>query len=155
MEDSLRKALDALQEAYKEADKELKELADECPNDVKIAVTAWAIKHIVDHANEGGSFRHLIYDRFGFGPEAYVPLYSAGGMTISNEFDLEQMDNIKKIVKENKIEALKEVLVLCDEPDCFDEVSCGWPSENGYRRTCGKHYHGKLASNNGSVASTE
>lgn len=44
---------------------------------------------IVDHAVEGGSFRCLIYDRLGFGPDAYVPLYSAGGMTISNELDLQ------------------------------------------------------------------
>ena len=145
MDDKLKEALDSLREAYKEADKEMKQLAEDCPNDVKIAVTAWAIKHIVDHAQEGGSFRTLIYDRFGFGPEAYVPLYSAGGMTISNEFDIEQMENVKRIVKENKIEALKEVLALCDEPDCFDEVSCGWPTEDGgYRRTCGNHYHGRM-----------
>ena len=145
MDDNLRNALDGLKEAYEEADKELKQLADECPNDVKLAVTAWVIKHIVEHAYEGGSFRTLIYDRFGFGPEAYVPLYSAGGMTITNEFDIEQMDEVKRVVKENKIEALKNVLVLCDEPDCFDEVSCGWPTEDGdYRRTCGNHYHGRL-----------
>jgi hypothetical protein len=45
-------------------------------------------KHIVDHANDPGSFRVLIYDRLGFNPDAYVPLYIAGGMVISNEFDL-------------------------------------------------------------------
>ena len=144
MEESLKKALDELREAYQEADKELKQLADECPNDVKIAVTAWAIKHIVEHAQEGGSFRTLIYDRFGFGPESYVPIYSAGGMTITNEFDIEQMDEVKRIVKENKIEVLKKVLSMCDEPGCFNQVSCGWPSENGYRNTCGDHYHGRL-----------
>lgn len=145
MDDKLKEALDTLRDAYKEADKEMKQLADECPNDVKIAVTAWAIKHIVDHAQEGGSFRTLIYDRFGFGPEAYVPLYSAGGMTITNEFDIEQMDEVKRIVKENKIEALKKVLSMCDEPECFNQVSCGWPTEDGgYRNTCSHHYHGRL-----------
>ena len=28
----------------------------------------------------------------------------------------------------------------CDEPGCEKETSCGWPSDTGYRRTCGGHY---------------
>lgn len=28
----------------------------------------------------------------------------------------------------------------CDEPDCWQPSTCGFPTENGYRRTCGKHY---------------
>lgn len=28
---------------------------------------------------------------------------------------------------------------LCDEPECEQTVSCGWPSEDGYRSTCHKH----------------
>ena len=31
-----------------------------------------------------GSFRRMIYDRLGFTPYAYAPLYCAGGMDISN-----------------------------------------------------------------------
>jgi len=50
-------------------------------------------KHIYEHALTGGSFRYLIYDRLGFGPDAYLPLYEAGGMTISNEFDLSKQDD--------------------------------------------------------------
>lgn len=42
------------------------------------------MRHIMAHAIEGGSFRHLIYDRLGFGPEAYTPLYLAGGMDFTN-----------------------------------------------------------------------
>lgn len=56
--------------------------------ETRLAVTAQVMRAIVDHAAEGGSFRYLIYDRLGFGFEAYVPLYNAGGMTISNEFTL-------------------------------------------------------------------
>lgn len=63
-------------------------LVEECDYETKLAVTAWVFSHIVDHATEGGSFRYLIYDRLGFGPDAYIPLYNAGGMTISNEFEL-------------------------------------------------------------------
>jgi len=28
----------------------------------------------------------------------------------------------------------------CDEPGCEQEATCGWPSDAGYRRTCGHHY---------------
>ena len=28
---------------------------------------------------------------------------------------------------------------LCDEPKCFNHATQGWPSEHGYRRTCGDH----------------
>lgn len=63
-------------------------LVEDCPYETRLAVAAWVFKAIVEHANEGGTFRYLIYHRLGFGPDAYVPLYNAGGMTISNEFDL-------------------------------------------------------------------
>jgi hypothetical protein len=63
-------------------------LVEACPYEMKLAVIAWAFRHICDHAEHGGTFRYLIYDRMGFGPDAYVPLYDAGGMDISNEFDL-------------------------------------------------------------------
>lgn len=29
---------------------------------------------------------------------------------------------------------------LCDEPGCKAASSCGFPTETGYRRTCGTHY---------------
>jgi hypothetical protein len=67
-------------------------------------------------------------------------------MTISNEFDIQQMETIKKIAKDNQYDKLKPILALCDQPDCYKEISCGWPDENGnYRTTCGEHYKGKLS----------
>jgi hypothetical protein len=27
----------------------------------------------------------------------------------------------------------------CDEPGCWKEVTCGTPTPNGYRSTCGQH----------------
>ena len=47
---------------------------DALPMKTRIAVVAWVMKHIVDHAKDGGSFRHLIYDRLGLDMSAYVPL---------------------------------------------------------------------------------
>lgn len=67
---------------------DLDKLVEECPYETKLAVTAWVFKKIVEHGDDPGSFRYLIYDRMGFGPDAYAPLYYAGGMTITNEFDL-------------------------------------------------------------------
>ncbi len=129
-----------------EANGNLDKLADKCPYEMKLAVTRWAIKHIVEHAKEGGSFRYLIYDRLCFGPDAYVPLYDAGAMTITNEFDIDNMDAIKPKVREERIESLKPLLNMCDEPGCFKDAGCGWPSDTGYRWTCyehGEHKNGK------------
>jgi len=137
-EDTLGDALKGLQQAFADHDAELAKMADECDPELKLAVTKWVMKHIVAHASEGGSYRYLIYERLGFGPEAYAPLCS-DGLTISNEFDLNLKDSIIEAYKSKDEKKLKEALGLCDEPDCFDYISCGWPSENGYRRTCGEH----------------
>lgn len=137
-----------LRESFDAYDKHLEKLAEECDEETKLAVTAWVFRNIVDHAREGGSYRYLIYDRLGFGPEAYVPLYNAGGMTISNEFDIDRINAIMVKVKEHKLEVLKSSLNMCDEPGCFDDASCGFPTENGYRRTCFDHSNLNISKEN-------
>ena len=84
----LVEALKPLGAAFDDVEEHLAKVADECPYELKLAVTAWVFKKIVEHGKEPGSFRYLIYDRMGFDMDAYVPLYLAGGMVISNEFDL-------------------------------------------------------------------
>ena len=83
---------DELRAAYKDAaeqeDAEHARLVAASDPETKLAVVAWCIRAICEHAREGGSYRTLIYERLGFGPEAYAPLYRAGGLDISNEFDL-------------------------------------------------------------------
>ena len=96
-------------------------------------------RHIVEHADEGGSYRYLIYDRLGFGPDAYAPLCSSG-LTISNEFDLNMKEDIRKAVEQNDMSKIKEILGLCDVEGCSRYITTGWPSDDGYRRTCTKHY---------------
>lgn len=78
----------SLDARYADIDARYPALVEACPYETRLAVAAWVFQAIVDHATEGGTFRYLIYHRLGFGPDAYVPLYQAGGMTISNEFDL-------------------------------------------------------------------
>lgn len=118
---------------------EMDKLVEECPYDTKLAITAWVMKHIVYHAKDGGSYRYLIYERLGFDMDAYGVLLD-DGMTISNEFDLNMRDNVVKAYKSGDEAKIKEALSLCDEPGCFNEISCGWPSENGYRTTCSEHW---------------
>ena len=33
----------------------------------------------------------------------------------------------------------EHMVQACDEPECWTVVSCGTPTANGYRNTCGKH----------------
>lgn len=69
---------------------DLDKLVEECPYETKLAITAWVFEKIVQHGKDPSSFRYLIYNRMGFDPDAYAPLYCAGGMTITNEFDLKK-----------------------------------------------------------------
>ncbi len=34
---------------------------------------------------------------------------------------------------------INTTVYACDEPDCWMEVTCGTPTEDGYRSTCGLH----------------
>lgn len=54
----------------------------------RLVATEYVFSKLVEHAADDGTFRHLIYSRLGFREDAYAPLYTAGGMTISNEFIL-------------------------------------------------------------------
>lgn len=49
-----------------------------------IEQVGWVFKHLKDHLDQGGSFKYLIYERLGFGLEAYSELCNEGGMAISN-----------------------------------------------------------------------
>jgi hypothetical protein len=34
---------------------------------------------------------------------------------------------------------INTLYMACDEPECWKPASCGTPTENGYRNTCGEH----------------
>ena len=75
-----------------------------------IEQVAWVFTHLCDHMNDGGSFRYLIYNRMGFGPEAYTTLYMAGGMALSNAFgELEDMREVIESLRRNDPELAKKV----------------------------------------------
>ena len=142
MTDDNRKFWDAIEnirQAFKDIDAEYAKMADECDYTLKLAVTQWVMKHIVEHAKEGGSYRYLIYDRLGFDMDAYAPL-CRDGMTISNEFDLDVVPDARKALAEGDHEKLKKILSCCDEPGCYEQITSGYPAEGGYRQSCSKHY---------------
>lgn len=117
------------------------ELVEKCDYETRLAVTAWVMEHIVAHATEGGSYRCLIYQRLGFDTDAYAPL-CADGLTISNEFEIGQLNKIRKAMRQYQVALppeVKAVLQMCDVPGCYEAHSCGWPSEAGYRTTCYDH----------------
>lgn len=45
-------------------------------------------------------------------------------------------DNIYGCPNCKEIDKISEA---CDEPDCWRPASCGTPTKDGYRRTCGIH----------------
>lgn len=64
------------------------QVLDSCDVETRIAVVAWAFKHLVEHAQTGGTLRALVYERLGLPLAAYTPLLNAGGMTIVRHFEL-------------------------------------------------------------------
>ena len=108
---------------------------EDIPQETRLRVVEWVFRHLYNHAHEGGTFRYLIYDRLNFGPEAYVPLYQAGGMTISDELDISHQQQILDLVRQHNVECLKPVLALCDYPGCYQSAQVF----SSQRQQCGKH----------------
>lgn len=61
---------------------------------------------------DNGTYRYVLYDAFGFGPEAYVPAQLSGYLDIHNAiYDdkrlLGMADKVKKFAEENNIDSEK------------------------------------------------
>lgn len=119
---------------------------DSASMQTKIAFAAWVMKHVVDHARDGGSFRYLIYDRLGLDLSAYCALCN-DGMVISNEFDLELKDKLITALKTNDFNRMKSLLGLCDTEGCMN-YACSWvPSDEGGLALCSDHFKNTLCGN--------
>jgi hypothetical protein len=122
---------------------EYDKLVEKYDIDTKLDIACWVINKIDQHGRNPGSFRNLIYGLLRFDLNAYNPLYTAGGMNITNELDYSTNDTLRDIIERHQIEnvELKKFALICDEPMCYRVVSCGWPIEDGgYRHTCGEHW---------------
>ena len=56
-------------------------------------------------------------------------------LTALNPFDLED-----EIVGCPRCKSVNSISGVCDEMGCEEIDTCGFPTPEGYRRTCGKHY---------------
>ena len=50
----------------------------------RLKITGYIMKILREHAQEGGSYRYLIYDRLGFNEDAYIYLQDNGGLYLHN-----------------------------------------------------------------------
>ena len=51
-----------------------------------------------------------------------------------NPFDIDEL-----VVGCPHCKSVDSMVLVCDEPGCWLEVSCGTPTQKGYRSTCGEH----------------
>jgi hypothetical protein len=69
-----------------------------------------------------------------FAYDAQGRLTTGGLSALEEAFDSLGWDDPHQLPKE----------LLCDEPDCGERSTCGFPTDKGYRRTCGEHYRAAL-----------
>lgn len=49
-------------------------------------------------------------------------------------------DSTETIVGCPRCKSVDSLVTACDEPGCNKEATYGWPSDKGYRHTCGEHF---------------
>lgn len=108
----LRKALSA---RMKHIENNYPKLVEACPYEMRLAIAAWVIEKVVEQARDGGSFRYFIYELLGFNEDAYVPLYTAGGMTITNEFVISEPDEADASIHDKMLETVNAIDKALDE----------------------------------------
>jgi hypothetical protein len=59
-------------------------LVSKYDDQTKMDIAAWVISKLRAHTLSGGSSRTLVYERLGFGVEAYSPLCEAGAVDVTN-----------------------------------------------------------------------
>lgn len=83
--EKLRAAGEAFREAIEEQEKEQETWWDTLTPDQQLDAFCCVVRRIhKGDVVEGGSYRYVLYDVCGFGPEAYVPAQCAGYLDIHN-----------------------------------------------------------------------
>jgi len=124
--------------------------ANSLPEGDRIAVAVQVLSSILDNAREGGTFRYLIYDRLGFSPDAYVPLYYAGGMHVTDNFVL--TDHLEQATPPivDVLESIAAAEPLEPHPTLkrTDGSAVPWPTQRRSDLFAALHFmHDVLASN--------
>jgi hypothetical protein len=92
------------------------------PQETKLAMCAWFMEKCAEHARQGGSFRSLIYGRMGFGLEAFLPLYLAGGMELAHHFNFVEATAADEIVRTNIARVADRVKDVGDRDKLVDAM---------------------------------
>lgn len=87
-QDSMEKMRKTFREAMLGWQREHDVVWEGLTSEQKLAAADVIFRAIDQHAREGGSYRHLIYDRLGLGHDSYAVLQCAGALTLSNFYDL-------------------------------------------------------------------
>ena len=88
----------AFNEAMEKLTKESEDFYESLSVEDQLKVFCAVVRRIhKGEIEERGSYRHVLYDTFGFGPEAYAPAQISGYLAIHNAiYDGESMDKILK-----------------------------------------------------------
>lgn len=90
MEESFKNALDEAGKAFREMMAESQQRNDkiweEMSYEQRLAAADYIFRKITEHAEGGGTYRFLIYERLGFEPDAYAVLQCAGALGVSNDY---------------------------------------------------------------------
>lgn len=83
-----KKAFEELGKAYREAMEEFQKEAEKFWSSLsyekKLYAVAYVSRVLCEHAREGGTYRYLIYERFGFDLDSYAILQWSGLLEIHN-----------------------------------------------------------------------
>jgi len=95
-----KKAFEELGKAYREAMEEFRKEAEKFWSSLSYEEKLYAVAHVsrvlCEHAREGGTYRYLIYERFGFDFDSYAVLQWSGLLEIHNLISGELKSHSKK-----------------------------------------------------------
>jgi hypothetical protein len=120
MDEEKEKALQSLHEAgqaFNQAANEWQDMANSYYSSLEPEEQLWAFCAVVEklskgELDEGRSYRGILYDTFGWGPEAYAAAQHAGFLGLHNSiYRFEDLEHVfKNTLKELEIEVEEEKL---------------------------------------------
>lgn len=109
--DALTEMSNQFTEAFELIEKEQERYWNSLTKEQQLMVFCAISRRIVEGELEAkGSYRYILYEVFGFGPEAYAPAQMAGYMTLHNSIHSasHDIDLLTAFCKKNKINSYKQ-----------------------------------------------
>lgn len=80
----MREITEALDARKADIDVRFPKLVAAVDEETRLAIACWTVERICENWRLGGTYRYLLYDLMGFGPEAYGAMQWAGMLDIHN-----------------------------------------------------------------------